>query len=48
MVVKMFTFCERATAALLYLIGCFFEELYVCKPGTSKAANSETYVVSKS
>ena len=47
MVLKMFTLCERSTAALVYLVGCHFEETFVCKPATSKAANSETYLVAK-
>uniref|UniRef100_A0A8C4QBE5 Cap-specific mRNA (nucleoside-2'-O-)-methyltransferase 2 n=1 Tax=Eptatretus burgeri TaxID=7764 RepID=A0A8C4QBE5_EPTBU len=45
LVLKAFTFFERSSASLLYLLACVFEELYVVKPGTSKAGNSEVYVV---
>ena len=44
-VLKLFTLFERCTAALLYLMGTLFERLLVSKPATSKAANSETYLV---
>ena len=42
---KAYTLFERPTAALLFLLGHFFEQLDICKPGTSKAANGETYIV---
>uniref|UniRef100_UPI00358F791B cap-specific mRNA (nucleoside-2'-O-)-methyltransferase 2 isoform X2 n=1 Tax=Myxine glutinosa TaxID=7769 RepID=UPI00358F791B len=45
LVLKAFTFFERSSASLLYLLTCAFKELYVVKPGTSKAGNSEVYVV---
>jgi cap2 methyltransferase len=45
MILKMYTLFERPTAALLFLMGYFFERLDICKPGTSKAANGETYAV---
>eukprot|EP00051_Salpingoeca_urceolata_P011537 m.143144 g.143144 ORF g.143144 m.143144 type:complete len:1528 (+) comp17159_c0_seq2:219-4802(+) len=47
LVVKMFTFYEDHSVNLLYLLHHCFEELWVTKPATSKAGNSETYVVGK-
>jgi hypothetical protein len=44
-ILKAYTLFERPTVALLYLLGHCFEELWVAKPATSKAANSETYFV---
>ena len=47
LVLKMFTLYENPTVALLYLLGCHFAELHVCKPAASKGGNAETYVVGK-
>eukprot|EP00730_Choanoeca_flexa_P005875 TRINITY_DN12039_c0_g1_i1.p2 TRINITY_DN12039_c0_g1~~TRINITY_DN12039_c0_g1_i1.p2 ORF type:complete len:1011 (+),score=215.15 TRINITY_DN12039_c0_g1_i1:4924-7956(+) len=44
-ILKMFTLFERETEALLYLLAGCFEQVHACKPATSKAANSESYVV---
>ncbi|KAJ8038293.1 Cap-specific mRNA (nucleoside-2'-O-)-methyltransferase 2 [Holothuria leucospilota] len=44
-VLKMFTFFEVNTACLVYLLCCIFDEVHVKKPVTSKAGNSEVYVV---
>ena len=46
-VLKLFTLFERQTAALIYLVGAHFDETWISKPATSKAANSETYLVAK-
>jgi len=46
-ILKTFTLFERETEALLYILATCFDELHACKPATSKAANSETYVVAK-
>ncbi|XP_001506926.2 cap-specific mRNA (nucleoside-2'-O-)-methyltransferase 2 [Ornithorhynchus anatinus] len=45
LVLKMFTLFEHCSVNLLYLLNCSFEEVHVFKPGTSKAGNSEVYVV---
>lgn len=45
MVLKAYTQFERPTAALLFLLGHCFDQLDICKPGTSKAANGETYFI---
>ncbi|XP_009872404.1 PREDICTED: cap-specific mRNA (nucleoside-2'-O-)-methyltransferase 2, partial [Apaloderma vittatum] len=44
-VLKMFTLFEHCSTNLLFLLNCSFEEVHVFKPATSKAGNSEAYVV---
>ncbi|NXQ46663.1 CMTR2 methyltransferase, partial [Catharus fuscescens] len=44
-VLKMFTLFEHCSINLLFLLNCSFEEVHVFKPATSKAGNSEVYVV---
>ncbi|KAL1474816.1 hypothetical protein MTO96_020461 [Rhipicephalus appendiculatus] len=45
---KMFTFFERSSVSLLYLLNCVFRQVHVKKPACSKPGNSEVYVVCKS
>ncbi|XP_028258578.1 cap-specific mRNA (nucleoside-2'-O-)-methyltransferase 2 isoform X2 [Parambassis ranga] len=44
-VLKMFTLYEHSSVCLLYLLNCCFQSVSVFKPATSKAGNSEVYVV---
>uniref|UniRef100_A0A3P9LX90 Cap-specific mRNA (nucleoside-2'-O-)-methyltransferase 2 n=1 Tax=Oryzias latipes TaxID=8090 RepID=A0A3P9LX90_ORYLA len=44
-VLKMFTLYEHSSVCLLYLLNCCFHSVNVFKPATSKAGNSEVYVV---
>ncbi|KAM7424050.1 hypothetical protein PAMA_000421 [Pampus argenteus] len=44
-VLKMFTMYEHSSVCLLYLLNCCFHSVNVFKPATSKAGNSEVYVV---
>ncbi|XP_008292176.1 cap-specific mRNA (nucleoside-2'-O-)-methyltransferase 2 [Stegastes partitus] len=44
-VLKMFTLYEHSSVCLLYLLNCCFQSVNVFKPATSKAGNSEVYVV---
>lgn len=44
-VLKMFTLYEHSSVCLLYLLNCCFRSVNVFKPATSKAGNSEVYVV---
>ncbi|XP_062868807.1 cap-specific mRNA (nucleoside-2'-O-)-methyltransferase 2 [Trichomycterus rosablanca] len=44
-VLKMFTLFEHSSVCLLYLLVCCFRTVHVFKPATSKAGNSEVYVV---
>ncbi|XP_029773746.1 cap-specific mRNA (nucleoside-2'-O-)-methyltransferase 2, partial [Suricata suricatta] len=44
-VLKMFTLFEHCSINLMYLLNCSFDQVHVFKPATSKAGNSEAYVV---
>ncbi|XP_066205196.1 cap-specific mRNA (nucleoside-2'-O-)-methyltransferase 2 [Saccopteryx leptura] len=44
-VLKMFTLFEHCSINLMYLLNCSFDQVYVFKPATSKAGNSEVYVI---
>ncbi|KAE8609208.1 hypothetical protein XENTR_v10011741 [Xenopus tropicalis] len=44
-VLKMFTLFQHSSINLMYLLNCCFSEVHIIKPGTSKAGNSEVYVV---
>lgn len=45
LLIKMFTFYETTSIAMLYVLNCCFEELHIFKPATSKEGNSEVYVI---
>ncbi|KFU89874.1 FtsJ methyltransferase domain-containing protein 1 [Chaetura pelagica] len=45
LVLKMFTLFEHRSTNMLFPLNCSFEEGHVFKPATSKAGNSEAYVV---
>lgn len=38
---------EPITVSIMYAASLFFDEFYVCKPYSSREANSETYLVGK-
>lgn len=42
---KVFTLFEHQSVCLMYLLSCAFQQVTVTKPATSKAGNSEMYVV---
>ncbi|XP_053304402.1 cap-specific mRNA (nucleoside-2'-O-)-methyltransferase 2 [Spea bombifrons] len=44
-VLKMFTLFQHSSVNLMYLLNCSFDQVHIIKPGTSKAGNSEVYVV---
>ncbi len=46
-VTKQFTLHETVTISVIYAVSCMFDEFYICKPYTSRAANSEIYLVGK-
>ena len=46
-VLKIFDIFSEATIDMLYLLSCFYQEVYVTKPNTSRLANSEKYIVCK-
>ncbi len=46
-ITKQYTTFEPATVSVMYAVSYFFDEFYLCKPYTSRMANSETYLVGK-
>lgn len=46
-VVKIFDTYSKSMADIIYLLSCFYKETYICKPHTSRLANSEKYIVCK-
>jgi hypothetical protein len=44
-ITKQYTFFEPITCSVMYAAATFFDEFYLCKPYTSREANSETYLV---
>jgi 23S rRNA U2552 (ribose-2'-O)-methylase RlmE/FtsJ len=46
-VCKIFDTFMTSTVKLLFFLGCFYEEVYLNKPLTSRPANSEKYIVAK-
>ncbi|XP_011647004.1 cap-specific mRNA (nucleoside-2'-O-)-methyltransferase 2 isoform X1 [Pogonomyrmex barbatus] len=42
---KLFTLFEHQSVCLMYLLSCVFHEIKITKPASSKAGNSEMYVV---
>jgi 23S rRNA U2552 (ribose-2'-O)-methylase RlmE/FtsJ len=47
LVCKFFDMYTFLTIKLLYFIGCFYDELYIFKPYTSRPGNAEKYVIAK-
>lgn len=45
MVLKILSIYEAASVNMIYLAAQCFDELYICKPHCSRAANSEIYLV---
>lgn len=46
-ITKQYTTFEPITLSIMYATSAFFEEFYICKPYSSREANSETYLVGK-
>jgi 23S rRNA U2552 (ribose-2'-O)-methylase RlmE/FtsJ len=46
-VLKIFDCFMQHTVDLLYILSSFYENVYICKPQTSRYANSEKYIVCK-
>lgn len=46
-VLKMFDCFMHHTCDLLYLLTVFYRKVYICKPHTSRYANSEKYIICK-
>jgi len=47
LVMKMFTLFEHHSVCLIYLLCCWFDSVSVTKPASSKAGNSEVYIVAR-
>jgi len=46
-ILKIFDIFLQATIDILYILSYLYEKVYICKPHTSRSANSEKYVVCK-
>lgn len=46
-IMKMFDIFTMASIDILYLLGMYYEKVYISKPFTSRVANSEKYIVCK-
>ena len=46
-ILKIFDLFETSTLEILYLLSCFYNKIIICKPNTSRSANSEKYIVCK-
>jgi MinD-like ATPase involved in chromosome partitioning or flagellar assembly len=46
-ILKVFDITTKTSLDILYLLSCFYGEVIVCKPLTSRIANSEKYIVCK-
>ncbi len=47
LVTKQYSIFEAITLSIMYATASFFDEFYICKPYSSREANSETYLVGK-
>jgi cap2 methyltransferase len=45
LIIKFFTLFENYTVSLLYSLRCWFTDVHIFKPNTSKSTSSEVYVV---
>jgi len=46
-ILKIFDCFMQQTIDLLYLLSSFYKKTYICKPNTSRYANSEKYIICK-
>ena len=46
-ILKMFDIFTKPSIELLFLLSCFYKKVYICKPHTSRCANSEKYIICK-
>jgi len=44
-ITKQYTTFESVTISIMYAVSSFFDKFYICKPYTSREANSETYLI---
>ena len=46
-ILKIFDIFEKCTTEILFILSCFYKKIIICKPDTSRIANSEKYIVCK-
>lgn len=46
-ILKVFDIFMKPTVDILYILNCFYKEVYIYKPKTSRYANSEKYIICK-
>ena len=46
-ILKIFDIFSKATVDFIYLLGLFYDKVYIHKPHTSRLANSEKYIICK-
>ena len=46
-ILKVFDIFTKPNIELLFLLSCFYKKVYICKPNTSRCANSEKYIICK-
>lgn len=46
-IVKMFDTYTRSSIDILYILACVYQNIYICKPRSSRSANSEKYIICK-
>lgn len=46
-ILKVFDLFLKPSVQLIYLLSCCYEQVYIIKPYTSRAANSEKYIICK-
>ena len=46
-ILKIFDIFSKPTIDIIYLLSCFYNQVYIVKPNTSRMANSEKYIVCK-
>lgn len=46
-ILKIFDVFLRSTNDIIFLLSCFYKEVYIYKPSTSRNANSEKYIICK-
>lgn len=46
-ILKMFDIFTKPSIELLFLLSFFYKKVYICKPHTSRCANSEKYIICK-
>ena len=44
-ILKVFDIFLKGTVDMIFLLNCFYTKVHICKPHTSRYANSEKYVV---